>query len=246
MEDIIFGIHPIISLLKNNPKICKKLFILKNKKKSKIIQQLFCYIKKYNICIQQVDKKWLDKQTHNRVHQGLLAYIIHKKHYQQNDIMYLLNKLKNPFILILDNITDQHNIGACIRSAVAANINIIIIPKHFTAKINAVARKTSCGTTELVPIIFVKNIIQILILFKKHNINIIGTDSTSNNLIYNYHFTYPLCLIIGSEHKGIRPLIKKKCDIICSIPTFNNVESLNVSVATGIILFEIIRQNNIK
>ncbi|QJC31207.1 23S rRNA (guanosine(2251)-2'-O)-methyltransferase RlmB [Enterobacteriaceae endosymbiont of Macroplea mutica] len=246
MQQVIFGIHPIINLLKYNPLSCKRIFISKNRKHTTQIAELFYYIKKYDITTKKVCKTWLDKQTNNHVHQGIIAYITQKLYYHQNHITSLLTKITSPLILILDNITDPHNLGACIRSAVAAKVNIIILPKHSSAKINSVVTKISCGAIHMIPIIYVSNINNIIVLLKKYKINIIGADGHSNTIIYDYHLQYPICLIVGSENKGIRQSIKKQCDILCKIPLSEKINSLNVSVATGIFLFEIIRQKNFK
>ncbi|QJC29030.1 23S rRNA (guanosine(2251)-2'-O)-methyltransferase RlmB [Enterobacteriaceae endosymbiont of Plateumaris rustica] len=244
MEDIIFGIYPVINLLKNNPSLFKKIYILNNKKITNKIKEIFIYINKYNIPYYMVKKQWLNKKTNNHVHQGILGIIFLKKSkYHKNDILKIIKKFKKPFILMLDRITDPQNFGACIRTAVAAKINIIILSKHHSSKLNSTVRKISCGTSEMLPIIFVNSLIQIINLLKNNNITIIGTDNKSKNIIYDKKIYLPICLIMGSENKGIRPIIKNNCDILLSIPLFNNINSLNVSVSTGIFLFEIIRQN---
>ncbi|QJC33657.1 23S rRNA (guanosine(2251)-2'-O)-methyltransferase RlmB [Enterobacteriaceae endosymbiont of Donacia provostii] len=245
MENIIFGIYPIIHIFKKNPVILKKIFILKNKKKSDRIKELFLYIKKYNVYVYYVNKKWLDQKTNNSVHQGCMAIINKLKHFKEKDIKNMINFSKKNLILILDRITDPHNLGACIRTAVAFNVNMIILPKKNSVKINATVKKVSCGTSDIIPIIFVTNLVNIIKFLKSLNVYIIGTDNKLiNNTIYNCKLQYPICLIMGSENKGIKSIIKNNCDILISIPMFNNLNSLNVSVATGIFLFEINRQNS--
>ncbi|QJC34474.1 23S rRNA (guanosine(2251)-2'-O)-methyltransferase RlmB [Enterobacteriaceae endosymbiont of Donacia crassipes] len=246
MKNIIFGIHPIINMLKTNPFSFKKIFILNSKKKSTKIKELFFYVKKYKICICKVTKKWLDNKTNNSMHQGCMGFLNKLTYFKEKNIMDIISFSKKILILILDRITDPHNLGACIRSAVAFDVNMIILPKKYSAKINATVKKVSCGTSDNIPIIFVKNLVNIIKFLKSLNIFIIGTDNNLiNNTIYNYKLKYPICLIMGSENKGIKSIIKNNCDILLSIPTFNNVNSLNVSVATSIFLFEINRQNYI-
>ncbi|QJC29917.1 23S rRNA (guanosine(2251)-2'-O)-methyltransferase RlmB [Enterobacteriaceae endosymbiont of Plateumaris sericea] len=244
MEDIIFGFYPIINLLKNNPKLFKKIYILNNKKINNKLKEILINIKKYNIPYCKTTRQWLDKKTNNHVHQGILGIIFFKTiKYHKNDIIKIIKKFKKPFILILDRITDPHNLGACIRTAVAAKVNIIILPKHHSSTLNSTVKKVSCGTSETLPIIFVNSLVEIINLLKNNNITIIGADNKSTNTIYNNKIYFPICIIMGSENKGIRPIIKNNCDILLNIPLFNNIDSLNVSVATGIFLFEIIRQN---
>ncbi|QJC36059.1 23S rRNA (guanosine(2251)-2'-O)-methyltransferase RlmB [Enterobacteriaceae endosymbiont of Donacia cincticornis] len=246
MKNIIFGIHPILNMLKTKPSSFKEIFILNSKKKSNKIKELFFYVKKYNINIHKVDKKWLNNKTHNSVHQGCMGFLNKLTFFKEKDIKNIINFSKKIFILVLDRITDPHNLGACIRSAVAFNVNMIILPKKYSAKINATVKKVSCGTSDNIPIIFVKNLVNIIKFLKSFNIFIVGTDTNLvNNTIYNYKLKYPICLVMGSENKGIKSIIKKNCDILLSIPTSNNVNSLNVSVATSIFLFEINKQNYI-
>ncbi|QJC37702.1 23S rRNA (guanosine(2251)-2'-O)-methyltransferase RlmB [Enterobacteriaceae endosymbiont of Donacia bicoloricornis] len=244
MRDIIFGIHSIVNMLKNNPISLKEIFILDSKKKSNKIKELFYYINKYNINIHKVNKKWLDKKTNNSVHQGIMAVINISKPLTEKDILKIINTSKKIFILILDRITDTHNLGACIRNAVAFNVNMIILPKKYSVKINAMVKKVSCGTSEYIPIIYVKNLKNTINFLKFYKIKIIGTDNnTKNSIIYNNKLLFPICLIMGSEDKGIKTSIKNKCDLLISIPMLNNLNSLNVSVATGICLYEIMKQN---
>ncbi|QJC34857.1 23S rRNA (guanosine(2251)-2'-O)-methyltransferase RlmB [Enterobacteriaceae endosymbiont of Donacia piscatrix] len=246
MKNIIFGIHPIINMLKTNPLSFERIFILNSKKKSNNIKKLVSYTKKHNICIYKVNKKWLDNKTNNSTHQGCLGILNKLIFFKENDIMNIINLSKKILILILDRITDPHNLGACIRSAAAFNVNMIILPKKHSAKINATVKKVSCGTSNNIPIIFVKNLVNTINFLKSLNIFIIGTDiSLTNNTLFNYRLKYPICLIMGSENKGIKSIIKNNCDILLSIPMSKNINSLNVSVATSIFLFEINRQNYI-
>ncbi|QJC33254.1 23S rRNA (guanosine(2251)-2'-O)-methyltransferase RlmB [Enterobacteriaceae endosymbiont of Donacia clavipes] len=245
MENIIFGIYSIINVLKENPISLKRIFILNSKKKTNKIKELLFYANKHNINVHKVSKKWLNKKTSNSIHQGCIGFINKTKSFNEKDIINIINITKKILILILDRITDPHNFGACIRSAVAAKVSMIILPKNYSVKINATVKKVSCGTSENIPIIFVKNILNTIKILKKYNIFIIGADNNQKNKIfYNYKLSYPICLIMGSENKGIKSIIKKNCDELFSIPIRNNVNSLNVSVATGIFLFEIIRQNH--
>ncbi|BAP58300.1 23S rRNA (guanosine(2251)-2'-O)-methyltransferase RlmB [Candidatus Tachikawaea gelatinosa] len=250
MFETVFGIHQIFSLLKKNPDSIKEIFCIKKNNSRRVL--LINELKKHNININKVDNNWF-KKFKNCVHQGLVAYVKPSISLQEKDLYILLKKIKNPFLLILDSITDPHNLGACLRSAEAAGVDVVIIPKKRSAKINATVKKTSCGTTENIAVIRVTNIVHTISLLKDYNIQILGSDSEADQLFYNTKMNGPLALVMGSEDKGIRSLVKKNCDVLLSIPIVGKVSSLNVSVATGILLFEILKQrtktiinNNIK
>ncbi|WMC20314.1 MAG: 23S rRNA (guanosine(2251)-2'-O)-methyltransferase RlmB [Enterobacteriaceae bacterium PSpyr] len=241
MKELIYGINPIKNLLYFSYKRFIKVFIYKNRNDLKI-NKIINNFKKKKIPIEFCNKKFFNKNFNSLVHQGIVAEIYKLKKYSEKDICNILKYFKNPIILVFDNITDPRNLGACIRSAYAAGVNIIIIPKKKTAKLNVLVKKTSCGACDNIPIIKVVNLFNILIFLKKININIIGTVCNYNNIFYKNNFNIPLVLIFGSENKGLKKKTKKICDKLISIPLFSNIKSLNVSVAVGIILFEIIRQ----
>ncbi|WMY97594.1 MAG: 23S rRNA (guanosine(2251)-2'-O)-methyltransferase RlmB [Arsenophonus sp.] len=242
MHQIIYGIHTIEEIIRFNPIKIKQLYIKKGKLNKRLIS-IINKLKNLDIKIQFANKKWMDSSTNNAVHQGIIAYINKNKEYQISDIDQIIKKKQNPFLLILNKIVDPYNLGACLRSANAANVDIVFITKKKSAPLNETVRKTSSGSIDYLKIIKVTNTINLIKLLKKKNITIIGTDSAQKNKnIYSSNFKKPLALIVGSENLGISKEIKKNCDTIIKIPILGNIQSLNVSVTTGIFLFEIIRQ----
>ncbi|AZP36278.1 23S rRNA (guanosine-2'-O-)-methyltransferase RlmB [Candidatus Annandia adelgestsuga] len=243
MYEIVFGIHVIESIIKNNISIINKVFIKNNKNcRLKILEDK---LKKKNIKMYYTNKNYLNKISKNKKNQGIVAYIkksIYK--YNEKNISEMIKKKYNFIFLILDNIQDPRNLGACLRTAASININAVIITKNKSANITPLVRKISCGAVDKIPIIIVNNLLNIIKKFKKNNINIVGLDERSKNVIYKTKMTKSIAIILGSEKNGIRNSIKKKCDYLISIPTLSIMSSLNVSVVTGICLFEIIRQRN--
>lgn len=162
---------------------------------------------------------------------------------EESELPGVLDKTENPFILILDCIQDPHNLGACLRSANAAGVDAVIMPKDRAVPVTQTAISVSCGGATHTPIFRVTNLARTLELLKDHGVRIAGTsDHKGTQNLYEADLSGPLALVMGSEAKGIRELTLKKCDLLLSIPMAGFVECLNVSVATGVCLFEIVRR----
>ena len=147
-----------------------------------------------------------------------------------------------PFLLVLDNVQDPHNLGACLRAADGAGVQAVIIPKDRSVHLTPVVRTVACGAAEHIPLVEVTNLARVLEQLKKAGIWLVGTADRAPEFIYQLDLTGPLALVMGSEGKGLRRLTAEKCDFLASIPMLGAVESLNVSVATGVCLYEAVRQ----
>lgn len=245
MNEIIFGIHTVESILNSTYSIVKKIFILK-KNKSFRLQNIVKHVKQKKIFFEFVDKKWLDQKSNNQIHQGILAYIVSKNIYKEHFLKNIIDMNQHPFFLVLDNIIDPHNLGACIRSADAFGVHAVIIPKNRSAKLTHIAKKSASGAAENIPVIQVTNLSRTLRFLKNENIFILGTiiDIPCKTFFISDMVT-SIALVMGGEEKGIRQLTKKNCDALTTIPMHGTVASLNVSVATGILLFEILRKRQL-
>jgi 23S rRNA (guanosine2251-2'-O)-methyltransferase len=243
MIENIFGIQPVRMLLQYNPSRFKKVFISEDRKDTRL-NSLVSLLKSSKIATELVSRRWLDTHSNSSTHQGVLAHIRPNYIYQEGDLTNILKKALNPFLLVLDNIVDPHNLGACLRSAEAAGVNAVIIPKDRSAKLNTSAKKVSCGAAEIIPLVRVTNLSRTLVDLQSQGIRVIGTDSESYNILYESKMTGPIALVLGSEEKGMRRLTREHCDELVSIPNLGVTESLNVSVATGICLFEAVRQRS--
>ena len=165
------------------------------------------------------------------------------KELNENDLDAILTVKQNPLLLVLDGVTDPHNLGACLRSAEAAGVDAVIVPKDKSAQLTSIARKVACGAAERVPLIRVTNLSRSLRdLQQNYNIWVVGTAGEAAETIYQTKLTGPLALVMGAEGEGMRRLTREHCDQLISIPMVGSVSSLNVSVATGVCLFEIVRQ----
>lgn len=242
MSEIIYGMHAMQGILARSPERVLEVFLLKNRD-DKRLNSLVHEIESLGLVIKLVDKKWLDEQTSQGVHQGIMARIKEGRSYHENDLPDLLLSKSDPLILILDGVTDPHNLGACIRTADAAGVDLIIVPKDKSAPLNATAKKVACGAAESVPLIRVTNLARTLRMLKEeHQIWLVGTAGEADHSLYQSNLTGRLAIIMGAEGEGMRRLTKELCDELVSIPMSGFVSSLNVSVATGICLFEVVRQ----
>lgn len=149
-----------------------------------------------------------------------------------------------PFLLVLDNIQDPHNLGACLRTADASGVQAVIAPKDRSVRMTKAVRTVACGAAENVPFVQVTNLARLLEQLKKRDVWIVGTSDGAEQSLYELDLTGPLAIVMGSEGKGLRRLTTEKCDFLVHLPMAGSVESLNVSVATGICLYEAVRQRS--
>jgi len=244
-QEIIFGIHAVQALLKTAPQRILELKVVRarhDQRMSKIIDSA----KRANIKVQQVDKKHLEELCEGN-HQGVLALAQPGRSWTEKELYTLLDELEDvPFVLVLDGVTDPHNLGACMRSANAAGVHAVVIPKDNSASLNETARKVASGAAEELPLVAVTNLVRTLKQLQEKGLWVAGAAGEATQSIYQADLTGPRVLVMGAEGSGMRRLTRETCDELVKIPMQGNVESLNVSVATGIIVFEISRQREEK
>ncbi len=239
---IITGFHAIQAQLESNPECFIKVFTL-SERCDKRLNNLTSELNNFGISIQQCAKIQLDKLSNHQTHQGVAAEILLPALPSQDELIYYVSKLDNAgLILILDSIQDPRNLGACLRSANAAGADCVVINKDGSASINALVHKTSAGALDQLKIFQVTNLSRTIKALQQQHIWIIGLDGSANTSIYQIDLTTPSAIIMGAEGSGLRRLTKQSCDQLANIPMQGKVESLNVSVATGVTLFEVNRQ----
>ncbi|MFP1743220.1 23S rRNA (guanosine(2251)-2'-O)-methyltransferase RlmB [Lonsdalea quercina] len=243
MSEIIYGIHAVKALLERDPQRFLEVFILKGREDRRL-QPVIAELESNGIAVQVANRQWLDSKVEGAVHQGIIANVKPGRQFQENDLPELLATLDAPFLLVLDGVTDPHNLGACLRSADAAGVNAVIVPRDRSAQLNATAKKVACGAAESVPLIRVTNLARTLRLLQEHNVWIVGTAGEADHTLYQSKLTGPMALVMGAEGEGMRRLTREHCDELISIPMAGSVSSLNVSVATGVCLFEAVRQRS--
>ena len=237
-KNFIYGIHTVNALLKSNPRSIRKIFFKKDTNNSNLLK-LIKLAQKEEIEIIESNKNFLTTSSMTNKHQGIVCQIDNKNKIAFNLDTYL-QTMSKPFIVIFDSIQDPGNLGSCIRTANAAGVSLIIKKKSNSSYLSPIAQKTSSGGLEGLLFHETNNLGVLIKRLKKFNIKIIGTDHNSANQIYNLKLgNSGAAVILGSEEKGISKSLLRPCDEVYSIPIYGSVECLNVSVASGIVLYEI-------
>lgn len=243
MSEIAYGIHAVDVLLRRSPERIISLSV-QSDRNDKRVQGLLSLAQNQGVSVTRVPKADLDAAVSER-HQGVIVLIKPRQDeagVKERDLADFLNGIDCPLVLVLDGVTDPHNLGACLRSADAAGVAAVIVPKDNSAELNAVARKVASGAAEVIPLIRVTNLARTLRSLKELGIWIVGTTGSADTLVFDQDLSIPTALVMGAEGPGMRRLTTEACDFLVKLPMAGDVSSLNVSVATGICLFEAVRQ----
>ncbi len=241
-EEFIFGIHAVTALLQQAPQRIVRVYLQQGRADQRL-QQIMELLAKHHVESEQKPRHELDAMVVDEQHQGVVARCIVQKSYHEADIDVLLDEITTPpFLLILDGVQDPHNLGACLRSANAAGVHMVIAPRDRSVGLTPAVRKVACGAAEITPFIQVTNLARTLQMLKDRGIWLYGTDSAAQSSLFQTNLNGAVGLVLGAEGTGLRRLTAELCDGLMSIPMIGAVESLNVSVATGICLYEVLRQ----
>jgi 23S rRNA (guanosine2251-2'-O)-methyltransferase len=241
---VIFGLHAVRTLLQQRPERAAVLSLQKGRDDARM-QELVQLAQAKSIKTEWRDQKELDRLAGNERHQGACLQIRSVGVMGEGALDDLLDSTTtSPLLLVLDGVQDPHNLGACMRTADAAGVAAVIVPKDRAAGLSATVRKVASGAAESMPLIQVTNLARTLRWLKEREIWIVGTDDQAEHSIYGAKLTGPLAIVLGAEGTGLRRLTRESCDMLVSIPMRGIVESLNVSVATGVLLYEAVRQRN--
>ncbi|HBW35390.1 23S rRNA (guanosine(2251)-2'-O)-methyltransferase RlmB [Desulfosporosinus sp. BICA1-9] len=239
-DEMVYGKNPVVELLKSGKPINKVLFLAEGPGGRN--QDIVASLHERNIPYQFVDRQTLDRLTNRERHQGMLAYVAAREYASIEDILALAEeRQEDPFILMLDEIEDPHNLGALLRTADAVGAHGVIIPKRRSVALTGTVAKTSAGAVEHVLVARVSNLVQTLKDLQKKGCWVSGAEA-GGNAVFEADLTGSRVIIIGSEGKGISRLLRESCDEIVSIPMKGKVSSLNASVAGSIMLYEVLRQ----
>ncbi|AWA99210.1 23S rRNA (guanosine(2251)-2'-O)-methyltransferase RlmB [Vibrio harveyi] len=240
-NEFIYGIHAVKAVLEREPERFIEAFVLKGRQDDRLMP-ILNDLQVCGVSIQQMTRKTLDDKARGANHQGIIARVKPAKQLNENDIDGILAQHEAPLLLVLDGVTDPHNLGACLRNADAAGVAAIIVPKDRSAPMNATVSKVACGAAEVVPLIRVTNLARTMRTLQEQGIWFVGTAGEATHDIYQAKLTGPLAIVMGAEGDGMRRLTRETCDDLIKIPMAGSVSSLNVSVASGICLFEAVRQ----
>lgn len=241
-RNFVYGLHAVNAVLERAPERLLELWIAQPRDDART-RELRERAQTAGIRVQSVGGEALAKLVGEVVHQGVVAAVRPLKAWDEHDLLDALSQISgDPLILVLDGVTDPHNLGACLRSADAAGAQAVVIPKDRAAAVDGVVRKVAAGAAEFVPVASVTNLARALDMFKERGIWVVGTDGEAPQTLYSADLNRPLALVLGAEGGGMRRLTRERCDFLVRIPMAGQVESLNVSVAAGVALFEARRQ----
>ena len=245
--EYFYGVHSVESLLELEPERVLTLFTLKGRDDQRL-KRVLELAEPFGISVQQTGRDRLEKMAGLPFHQGVVAAVRPNPVFNEKDLEALLKQSPNCLLLGLDQVTDPHNLGACIRTAAAMGVEAVIVPRDRSASLTPTARKVAAGGAEKVKFIQVTNLARTLAQIKdEFNVRVVGTMLDEKALpLQQFDFTgTAVCVVVGAEDTGLRPITQSQCDQTVYIPMAGNLQSLNVSVGTGMALYEACRQRNV-
>lgn len=239
---IVYGIHAVQALLEREPERVLEVWV-ERARNDKRVQPALDLVAQHHIALNRCPRQVLEDLTQESPHQGVAARCKGAAMRNESELDGLLDSLDvAPFLLVLDGVQDPHNLGACLRTADAAGVHAVIIPKDKSAGLTATVRKVASGAAESMPLFAVTNLSRCLESLKARNIWLMGAAGEVEQSVYDVDLKGPIAVVMGAEGKGLRRLTRETCDVLMHIPMQGSVESLNVSVATGVCLYEALRQ----
>ena len=243
MQTQIYGLHAVNSFIEQHPQRAVSLQVVETNSNERV--SVLCdKARAAGISIEQLSRTALDEQVEGN-HQGVLLHAKAVEPMSEKQLLQLIeNAEKPPLLLILDSVTDPHNLGACMRSADAAGVDAVIVPKDKSVGLTPVVRRVACGAAEIVPLVTVTNLARAMKNIQEAGVWLVGTEGDAETNLFEQTLTGPIGIVLGAEGTGIRRLTREGCDFLVNIPMAGSVSSLNVSVAAGVCLFEAVRQRS--
>lgn len=242
-QNLVYGLHTVTALLLSKPELVIEVFLQQNRGDTRL-QTVLQLAEQHKIAVHFISLHKLQALVNGEVHQGVVARMKRIRQYVEKDLAELLDNLTVPaFLLILDGIQDPHNLGACLRAADAAGVHAVIAPKDRAVSLTPIVHKVASGAAEVIPFIQVTNLARTMHNLKERGIWLMGAAGEAKDNLFKANLSGAIAIVMGAEGKGLRRLTKEHCDQLLHIPMLGSVSSLNVAVATGIFLFEVVRQN---
>ena|SRR3990167_4212670 len=243
-DHYVYGLHTVKAVLTHSLRKVKALYLSRERcERDDKFQQIEILAREQLIPIEKLSTKEINSRFEPLSHQGVLALVTPLPELGESDLLSLLAESKKPcLILILDGITDPHNLGACLRTADAAGVDFVVIPKDKNAYVTPVVSRVACGAAELMPVVRVTNLARTIETLKQEGIWVYGAAGEATQSLYQLNCKGALAVVMGGEGHGLRHLTRVRCDGLFALPMLGGVESLNVSVAAGVTLYEVVRQ----
>ncbi|HXY96043.1 MAG TPA: 23S rRNA (guanosine(2251)-2'-O)-methyltransferase RlmB [Steroidobacteraceae bacterium] len=240
-RETIFGLHPVRSMLERHPErvLAVRLAERRDDPRVRAIEEL---ARRQQRPVERLDAQALKRLLGDAVHQGVAAEITPLPPWSEDELLAALQSAAAPLLLALDGVQDPHNLGACLRTADACGVLAVIVPKDRAAQLTPAARKVAAGAAETTPIVAVTNLVRTLKLLKEAGLWVVGADAAAGKSADAVDLKGPVVLVLGAEGAGLRQLTRQNCDFLARLPQLGAVESLNVSVAAGMLLYEAARQ----
>lgn len=244
-DEFIYGFHSVKKILQTRPQDVIRLLLQDNRHDHRF-HEIVKLAEEYHVKYEVISKAQLEKILDRAVsHQGIMVRCKPLSTWNEKTLLsFLENKSDSVLLLILDGVQDPHNLGACLRSANAFGVNAVIVPKDRAATLTDVVRKVACGAAEQTPFVAVTNLNRMMMQLKEQGVWMVGLDAEASLTLSQVDLTGKIGIVLGGEGGGLRRLTKESCDYLAKIPMVGNVESLNVSVATGVALYEVCRHIN--
>jgi 23S rRNA (guanosine2251-2'-O)-methyltransferase len=245
--ELIHGLHAVAAALKYEPEQVRGLWVERQRRDARM-QALLDQASGHGVAVHLAERAELDRMSGGARHQGVVARLaVRQRSHGEADLPELLAAADGPtLLLVLDGVQDPHNLGACLRSAAAAGVHAVIAPADRAAGLNATVRKVASGAADITPFVPVVNLARTLRGLQEQGVWIVGAAGEADTTLYEVDFTLPTAIVLGAEEKGLRRLTREVCDRLARVPMAGGMESLNVSVAAGIFLFEARRQRGVK
>ena len=241
-DELVYGIHAVAALLARRPAAVRRLTV-QTGRTDRRVQELVEAARAAQILVELRPVAELDALLPGLVHQGVVARVEPAKTLDENQFLAALDvELHPPLILVLDGVQDPHNLGACLRSADGVGADAVVVPRDRATGLTPVVRKVAAGAAETVPLVQVTNLVRFLRELKDAGVWVVGTDGEADKLHTEVDLKGPLAIVLGAEGTGMRRLTREVCDHVVRLPMRGAVQSLNVSVATGVMLYEALRQ----
>lgn len=241
--ETIYGVHAVRTILERHPARVQSVRLAERRDDPRVraIEEL---ARRHHTPVQRLDAQGLKKLLGEVAHQGVAADITPLAPWTEDDLLTALQSSTTPLLLALDGVQDPHNLGACLRTADACGALAVVVPRDRAAQLTPTVRKVAVGAAETTPVVAVTNLVRTLKLLKQAGLWVVGADAAAPKAAHEIDLKGPVVLVLGGEGAGLRHLTRENCDFLVSLPQWGSVESLNVSVAAGMLLYEAVRQRS--